>query len=1228
MALSQADFYAYSRATGAPVPEDSRERAEMAPEVLAFRRNQLRAPESQGPDPLSVGIGMGLALAGAGGALFGARRLMRGPKQSATAGVRQVDLTEAVAKEPFVRTVSTYDPTSDPSRIRVSSKPSEPVVQPEPTSQPIPEPTPEPSRQPMIRRHGRLIPREEGLKRSGASEFINFQQERAAETKANQLLDEILQEQQEIDKENRFQSRIVQGIEGKEKAVAKNILADLRRQEEQQAVFTPRSFIEERGSVEKRPITTPVWDDSDDFSAFVIPERTKPPLRSSDPSVFSLASLGQDPWSDLTSKQQYQQNFVVRQQQEAVDTGLDQVIQNSDAISQRNVNSVKAGGFVSASEQPINPTLANLTVNPNESVVAQLNKRKALRQQVLNQTRTSLDLEAGDAPLPEGFEFQATQAEGLQVDPGAVGKLAEQKLEEAKQRRQTPPPAPISESYRQALFDDKGLLKPEIIALHLGDENVFPGALGQELRDSLTTASTIEARKTGELNKIVIANPGAHLRATQHVRNNLLAQDNANTVKEYLISGGELQTPRTKGFGYTGTRSMNTEVVTITNDQGQQKILVSGPKNAARYDRSDLEPIYYDPQTKTYLRKSDIGATQSSEGEAGSGIGEEIGQAIGFVPREQVEKFTTLPGTSASGKYLGEDQPKTMWSDDLFENAINEELEIQNKKQGVDYAIGGVKEFGSGKESASLEIQSRPLFNTHYEALDADKVKITNNGKAYLKIDKLTLLANPGTERHVDPQYGTLFVNPYTGRQFSSPQEATDTYNRLTNNLNVKLIERAEKRISGLERGENLNLELSKSKTGQKNVVTRLNPNLVVEQVVTRGPSGETKTSNVTLSQALRNELLNKELLQEHRIINEDGSEGARFFKQTRYQVPQDRTYTDKTTGQQKASVLSFKDANLPPVDVNKSDESLSAKNNYLFLQGVNDALEKITGQRVKVIDQAITLGQDPEVEFLGGPGKNPILREALTVANTLANTSETSRIRMQEPGVDAGLGERYGLGARESRKAQPNVPSKTQALELPVLKTVTKTIQDPITQELEEIASFIDTGKTKRLGASPEAIGAKRLVSALTDYKQRTGKALDKANVLQFASSIAQQEQADVDELLIQASIFAKGSGEQATVGKQMRQGRQALGLMDVISPEEEIAQTVLEYDFGETVGSDLAEALAASGSQSPRATMTEAQQRRAQVEPPGLSAETLGNVMDQLRAQASRRSGKRRSR
>jgi hypothetical protein len=124
MVLSPADFYAYSRATGAPVPEDAQERAEMAPEVLEFRRNQLKAPQQESNPFAALGtaaLGLG-ALAGLG---FGARALMgrgrqlpKGPAKSATAGVRQVNLADMeqsvrrVAAEPAPST-----PAPTPSKI-------------------------------------------------------------------------------------------------------------------------------------------------------------------------------------------------------------------------------------------------------------------------------------------------------------------------------------------------------------------------------------------------------------------------------------------------------------------------------------------------------------------------------------------------------------------------------------------------------------------------------------------------------------------------------------------------------------------------------------------------------------------------------------------------------------------------------------------------------------------------------------------------------------------------------------------------------------------------------------------------------------------------------------------------------------------------------------------------------------------------------------------------------
>jgi len=74
VALAPADFYAYSRATGVPVPEDPEERAQMAPEVLEFRRNQLRGPQEESNLPGIIGASLaGLGALGAG--YLGMRRL-------------------------------------------------------------------------------------------------------------------------------------------------------------------------------------------------------------------------------------------------------------------------------------------------------------------------------------------------------------------------------------------------------------------------------------------------------------------------------------------------------------------------------------------------------------------------------------------------------------------------------------------------------------------------------------------------------------------------------------------------------------------------------------------------------------------------------------------------------------------------------------------------------------------------------------------------------------------------------------------------------------------------------------------------------------------------------------------------------------------------------------------------------------------------------------------------
>lgn len=117
MALSPADFYAYSRATGAPVPEDPEERAQMAPSVAEFRRNQLKAPEQgqqQGQNALATLAGIGaMALAGVGAYQFAKGRLPKGAPASATAPVQTVDIARQA--ETDLRRVTTEGTQPAPS---------------------------------------------------------------------------------------------------------------------------------------------------------------------------------------------------------------------------------------------------------------------------------------------------------------------------------------------------------------------------------------------------------------------------------------------------------------------------------------------------------------------------------------------------------------------------------------------------------------------------------------------------------------------------------------------------------------------------------------------------------------------------------------------------------------------------------------------------------------------------------------------------------------------------------------------------------------------------------------------------------------------------------------------------------------------------------------------------------------------------------------------------------
>lgn len=115
MALSPADFAAYSRATGTPYPEDPEERAELAPEVLEFRRNQLRGTQEESNLPGILGaVAAGLGILGAG--TYGGMRLAgrRRPQAEQTGlGVKQADLS-TVATTPPPRVIPSPSRVADP----------------------------------------------------------------------------------------------------------------------------------------------------------------------------------------------------------------------------------------------------------------------------------------------------------------------------------------------------------------------------------------------------------------------------------------------------------------------------------------------------------------------------------------------------------------------------------------------------------------------------------------------------------------------------------------------------------------------------------------------------------------------------------------------------------------------------------------------------------------------------------------------------------------------------------------------------------------------------------------------------------------------------------------------------------------------------------------------------------------------------------------------------------
>lgn len=813
------------------------------------------------------------------------------------------------------------------------------------------------------------------------------------------------------------------------------------------------------------------------------------------------------------------------------------------------------------------------TVNPEtETYVAKLNERRKARaaqaQDLADTVRNALI----SGKEQEGYDLSMPQVE-------MAGSSAASAFAEAEQRKQQRQPAPVTRTWQTKLFDDRGMLRQDVISMHLGDENVIPKGIAQEL------IASAEVDRAGNI--LGFTSSPAVYQATKHVRENLLANDYQNSIKNYLLNGdpGDLQPAQSRGFGWSARTASPTDVITISTGEGGEKTLAASRRASAKYDLSDLEPLYLDPQTKTLVRKADIGTSGTPGAEAGTGIGEEIGQAVAFVPREEMAPFVSSPGVSGSG-------------------------EERYKDQGAGYSIGGVKEFGGGSGAGYAEKDpSLPVLSPEEHVVNKN-VGISSNGKIFAKVKPVSLTGDPRLSKRLDQDYGNFFYqHPVTGERWKSLEEASAFVNQVHSQFNETQLQQIQSQLESKElyRGP-MQVALSGTDTSGRQRKTWLDPYQKLSDI------GE-----ATLSSQMQDMLLQKGVIQEAQT-----EEGAKYLRQTRYSVP------EVIEGQEtKTWTLGPEHTGLFPTTTDKGK-----RNHYEYLNAVQNSYQKLTGNRLADIDLALDLRSKKGGQYLGGPSSNPYLNKALTVANTLTQISEPTRQRMMEPGAIEGLGERYGLGATVSERASKTVPSRQRSV--PLVSATFEPIYEwnaekQAMEYLGEQAKYTTTTRE----VAPETIGAKRLASALVDYRSRSGRPMKRSDFMQFASSIAQQEGADINELVKQAAVISRGAGEQAVVGRAMNQGRRALSTMDVISPAEEVAQTVAEYDFGETIGTDLENVLNSSRApQDVDMELTARQAERAKLEPPGttekftIDDQMLSNQMSRLMAQAGRRSGKRRNR
>lgn len=345
MPLSEADFYAYSRATGTPVPRDAQERAAVAPQVLGFRQGQLSATKEEldrgnfidmaGKTALVAGLGAGAAALATGGR-FGKLRnaianVVRPKDAGATTGVKTVDLNIPA---------KSFDPPNE--RMGQLFKSLE---------QTIPEPT--------ERELGRAIPFDRPVK-SKEEVYSAALQRRPVSSVAEQeyvpgiqgqsqpkevYLTQSQQQRQDLENLRASRGDTQLELEGPE---FKSDISQLLKDSGQEAIFpvqdpykttssqlaidfSPRSYLESTGAVAPGPSSAlrkgrdPVDVLLDEREAAEI-RRIRQADRAQEAKVIGKGErlLAEIQAETLVEKQNARRPLVSEQSVEAVDTGADQ----------------------------------------------------------------------------------------------------------------------------------------------------------------------------------------------------------------------------------------------------------------------------------------------------------------------------------------------------------------------------------------------------------------------------------------------------------------------------------------------------------------------------------------------------------------------------------------------------------------------------------------------------------------------------------------------------------------------------------------------------------------------------------------------------------------------------------------------------------------------------------------------------------------------------------------